>query len=379
MPFKLDAKELSPQEREKLILLLLLFIFAVGAAAMYWSLLVPRKDFYNELWAPTYLLLRGQSPYATAPLNPELPAAWLPMAVGFFAPLGALSESLAQRIWFLVNIAELAALVYWARLKDKLIFNLIVVCLLTFFFPSTIHHLILGQFSLTTTLCVVAGTMLVVKEKRWLGAFVLALGLTKLHLMTLSLLGLTLWSYRRGGAKEAAALILRVASACVVLCLPLFIAYPNWIPDALQSMSSNAAWTFPTLQNFFIRSLGVTAGMTLWVVAVVLIAAFALCLWTRLDPVRAAFWTLGLSLLISPYIGSWDFVALLPLLIYVYVDAGKRQKIFIVGAYLAAWVLMASGQAQTDSHNYFFWWVPLWHLAVAALTFRWRESFSRQK
>ncbi len=340
---------------------------------MYWGLLVPRKDFYNELWAPTYLLLRGQSPYATASLDPELPAAWLPMAIGFFAPLGALNESLAQRVWFLFNIVELAAVVYFVRSKSQSILDWVVACVLVFLFPSTIHHLILGQFSLTTTLCVVIGAALIVKEKRWLGAFALALGLSKIHLTTLPMLGLTLWIFRRDGMRATLTFFARVAIACLALTLPLFIAYPNWIPDAIKSMASNTAWTFPTLQNFLVHSFG-AFGMALWVVAILLIAALALFLWTRLAPVPAALWSLGLALLVSPYIGSWDFVALLPLLIYVYVRAEKRQKIFIFGAYSLAWILMASGQARTGSHNYFFWWVPLWHLGVAALTFRWREK-----
>ena len=54
--------------------------------------MVPRKDFYNELWGPAYLLVNGQSPYDTPILDPVLPAVWLPMAIGFFFPLGWLPK-----------------------------------------------------------------------------------------------------------------------------------------------------------------------------------------------------------------------------------------------------------------------------------------------
>jgi hypothetical protein len=60
----------------------------------------PRKDFYNELWGPAHLLVRGESPYDTSSLNADLPAVWPPMAIGVFAPLGWLSEKTASRLAF---------------------------------------------------------------------------------------------------------------------------------------------------------------------------------------------------------------------------------------------------------------------------------------
>lgn len=138
--------------------------FIAGVAFIYWNLLPPRKDLYNELWGPAYLLVRGQSPYNTTSLNAELPAAWLPMSIGFFAPIGWLSENTALKFWFIFCLIELAALLYLIRNGDRSIASLIVVSALAFGFPSTFHHLILGQFSLTTTLCITSAVYLILKK-----------------------------------------------------------------------------------------------------------------------------------------------------------------------------------------------------------------------
>jgi hypothetical protein len=371
---KKDIK-LSPQAVEiiqQALTFMVLFCFIVGIALVYWQLLPPRKDLYNELWGPAYLLVRGLSPYDTASLNPVLPAAWLPMSIGFFAPIGWLSENGALAFWFVFSLVELALIIYLVRGRDRSIGNLIVISVMSFGFPSAIHHLILGQFSMTTTLCVIGGVYLILKERHWMGAFLLALGLSKIHLMTLPMIGLSILYYQRSSILGMLKFWGRVFVACLTLCLPLFIAYPNWIPDAIKSMTSNAPWAFPTLQKYLVFNFG-SVGMVIWGISVILTILISLFIWFRVDPISATFWNMGLALLVSPYIGSWDFVTLLPLLIHNFLPAGKWQKTFMVVSYLTAWVLMARIQLLTESHNHYFWWVPLWHLVTAALVTQWRK------
>lgn len=372
---KKDIK-LSPQAVEIIHYIMtgmILLFFVVGVAAIYWNLLPPRKDLYNELWGPAYLLVQGKSPYNTAALNPVLPAAWLPMSIGFFAPLGWLSEENALSFWFLFSLVELALIIYLVQGRDRSIGNLIVISIMSFGFPSVFHHLILGQFSMTTTLCIIGGVHLILKERHWMGAFLLALGLSKIHLMTLPMIGLSILYYQRSSTLGMLKFWGRVFVACLTLCLPLFIAYPNWIPDAIKSMTSNAPWAFPTLQKYLVFNFG-SVGMVIWGISVILTILTSLFIWFRVDPISATFWNMGLALLISPYIGSWDFLTLLPLLIHTYLSAGKWQKTLMVFSYLIAWVLMARIQLLTESHNHYFWWVPLWHLAAAALVTQWYKT-----
>ncbi|NWF64414.1 MAG: DUF2029 domain-containing protein [Chloroflexi bacterium] len=356
---------------------MILLAFIAGIAVIYWNLLPPRKDFYNELWGPVFLLVRGQSPYDTSSLNPVLPAAWLPMSIGFFAPLGWLGEETAMLFWFLFSLVEMAWIVFLVSREDRSIPSLFIISLFAFGFPSTIYHLLLGQFSITTALCVVTAVYLIRKERHWLAAFLLALGLSKIHLMTLTMLGLSLFYFQQAGLKSLFAFGGRVIAACLVLCLPLFIAYPHWIPDAIKSMTSNAPWAFPTLQKFFVFTFG-SFGMVLWGISVGLTILLSLFLCKRLDIVSATFWNLGLALLISPYIGSWDFVTLLPLWLSTFLSASRRWKIFTIISYVIAWGLMARIQGLEESHNHYFWWVPLWFLASVAIVMWRRPPWSRR-
>ena len=44
-------------------------------------------------------------------------------------------------------------------------------------------------------------------------------------------------------------------------------------------------------------------------------------------------------------------------------------------SYGIAWFLMARIQGLEESHNHYFWWVPLWFLATSAIV-TWRQGMS---
>ncbi|MDP2778460.1 MAG: hypothetical protein Q8O48_12540, partial [Anaerolineales bacterium] len=159
----------------------------------------------------------------------------------------------------------------------------------------------------------------------------------------------------------------------LALCIPLFIAYPNWIPDAILSMTQNPPWLYPSLFILFQRHSGAwgvvlggaTAIVTLWL---------SYFLWKKLPPAQAMVWSLALAPLFSPYVGSWDFVILLPLLISTFATIDWGRKVFIIILYALAWYGMALVQMQENSHNHFFWWVPLWFLGMSALMTNWKTN-----
>ncbi|RJP48530.1 MAG: DUF2029 domain-containing protein [Anaerolineaceae bacterium] len=368
--------KLSPQAVDGYHLLasaVILGIFAFFIGLVYWNLLPPRKDLYNELWGPAYLLVNGKSPYDTTPLNSNLPAAWLPMSIGFFAPIGWLDERAALLFWFVFNLVEICLVVLIAQGEYKPAYLAFITALFAFAFPPAIYHLMLGQFSLTTTLCAIIAARLIAREKHWLGAFFLALALSKPHLMSVMMLGLSAWYFRRGGAKSMLGFWLKIAFAAMLLCLPLFIGYPNWIPDALASMTSNEPWAFPTLLKLFTLNFG-GWGIAPWGGIVVGIVAAAIFLWKRFDVIASTYWSLGLALLISPYLGSWDFVTLLPIIVFAFMKSGWKGRLVIVFSYLLAWYGMAFIQALEESHNHYFWWIPVWFMAVAAVAARWMPA-----
>lgn len=157
----------------------------------------------------------------------------------------------------------------------------------------------------------------------------------------------------------------------LLLCLPLFAAYPNWIPDAIISMRNNLPWSYPSLYILFERFFG-TWGHFLWVFTSLFVTGANFWLWKKLPIKNAVYWSLALAPLATPYVGSWDFVVLFPLLISTYVNVNWKRKIFLWIAYCIAWIGMARIQMLEVSHNHYFWWVPLWFIGAIIFATDWK-------
>jgi hypothetical protein len=348
-----------------------LALVAVIVGILFWNLMLPRKDFYNELWGPAFLLVHGQSPYDTSSLNPVLPAAWFPMVIGFFFPLGWLSEVLALQVWYVLTILEICLIIYFSQGTKRNLYNTVALALICFFFPLTLNHINLGQFSVTVTLCWVFATYFLEKDKHWLAALFIALAMSKPHLGFLAMLGLSYHYYLRGGFRTMFSFWVRIFAMCLMLCIPLFVAYPNWIPDAIISMRANPPWLFPSLYIVFERSFG-SLGHVIWGFTSLVVIGANFWLWKRLPMKNAVYWSLALMLLVTPYVGSWDFVVLFPLLILTYVNVSWQRKVFLWSAYCIAWFGMARVQMLEASHNHYFWWVPVWFICAMLLARNWQ-------
>jgi hypothetical protein len=352
-----------------LVIALVAFFFAV----VYWHLLEPRKDFFNELWAPAYLLIHGKSPYNTSVFNPISPAAWLPMAIGFFSPFGWLGDDIAYHAWFGLSILELCFMIFVVQGKSSPLYITTITGLMVFSFPPTLYHFILGQFSITSMLCLIMAVHFVKREYHWTASFFVALALTKPHLATLALLGLSYHYFQHGQSRAMLLFWARVSTMVFVLCAPLFIGYPNWIPDAITSMKANPYWSYPTLFILFQRYFGIW-GTIVWIAIVPFIIWLSFLLWRRFTPIPAIYWSLGMAPLISPYLGSWDFVVVLPALIFTFFQTDWKRRIFLIMSYLLAWYGMALIQGLEESHNHFFWWVPVWFMISVAIATNWKTG-----
>jgi hypothetical protein len=353
--------------------ILVLVLIAVVVSVLFWKLTLPRMDFYNELWGPTYLLVHRQSPYNTTSLDPVLPPVWLPMSIGFFFPLGWLPEELALKIWYIFNILEIGLIIYFVQGQKRNVPDTVASALMCFFFPLMLNHINLGQFSITVALCWVMATIFLEKDWRWLSPFCIALALTKPHLGFLAMLGLSYRDYQRGKFHSMLWFWARILVICLALCIPLFIAYPNWIPDAITSMGKNPAWSYPSLYILFERYLGLT-GHVIWGITSLSLIGLNFWLWKKLPLRSAIFWSLSLALLVTPYVGSWDFVVLFPMLILTYITVDWKRKIFVWVVYCVAWYGMALIQILAVSHNHYFWWVPLCFVGAAGLITDWETK-----
>lgn len=373
----LELKNTRPAQNELIkfhsyssIFALGLFVFLV--ANLFWYAPISHVDFYDELWGPAHLLLQGKSPYDTSSLNPMQPAAWFPMAIGFYFPLGWLSEEIATQVWLIINIIEICVIIYIAQGESRTLYNTVILAALCFFFPPTLHHFALGQISVSIVLWLVLAIHFVDKDQQWMAAFLIALAFSKPHMAILPTLGLCYYYFlRRPGAVFS--FLGKVLVMALLLCMPLFVAFPKWIPDAIVSMSKNPSWQHPSLFVFFPKHLG-PWGYVAWGLIVVVVLIFCYFQWRHHSPRDSMYWSLALAPLISPYIGSWDFVVLFPLLILTFSQADWKRKIFLMLSYAVAWRLMALVQMQNSGLNYFFWWVPLWFIGTIILVFDWKNS-----
>ena len=350
-------------------------MFALGLIAafityLFWKLIMPRMDFYNELWGPAYLLVQGKSPYDTASLNPVLPAVWFPMAIGFFFPLGWLSEKNALQAWYVFNIIEICVVVYLAQGNKRSLYNTVLLALLCFFFPFTLNHFNLGQFSITVMLCLMLSAHFAEKRQDWLAAFFLALALSKPQLGIIAVFGLSVFYFKRNGFSGVFRFGLQTFLMALLMSLPLFISHPVWIPDWFKSMLSNYTWLHPSLFSLLRQSLGVW-GTFIWLALMLVALGISYQLWMKFPPSVAMMWSLGITTIVTPYVWSWDFVLLLPIWMYTFVQADWKRKALLLLFYAIAWYGMALVQAQEGSQNQYFWWAPLWFMGTLALVTNW--------
>lgn len=352
--------------------ILILGIIAILVADQFWYSPASRGDFYNELWGPATLLRQGKSPYDTSGLNPAQPAGWFPMAIGFFFPLGWLNENVASQVWLVFNILEICLMIYIAQGERRTVYTTLILAMLCFFFPPTFHHFVLGQISVTVSLCLVLAVEYAEKGRNWVTAFWIALAFSKPHLAALPGLGLCYSYYLHGKTKRVISFAGRILVMVIILSVPLFVAYPDWIPDALESITKIIFWPHPALFVFFLLRLG-SWGYAAWILSVVVVLTLFCLLWIYHSPRGAMYWSMAFSALISPYVGSWDFVTLLPLLIYTFSRVDWGRRIFLVLSYGVAWYLMALVHSQHAGLNYYFWWVPLWLMSTLALITNWKR------
>lgn len=351
--------------------IIILVLAAVLVSYLFWNLMMPRMDFYNNLWGPAYLLTQGKSPYDTASLNPVLPALWFPMAIGFFSPLGWLSENAAIKTWFIFNVIEICAVVYFVQGNKLSLYNTLAMALLCFFFPFVLNHYNLGQFSITVTLCLILSTYFAENQWDWLAACFLALALSKPQLGIMAVFGLSVFYFQHSGLKGVFSFGLQTFVMTLVMSLPLFISHPAWIPDWLRNMQANPAWLHPSLFSILRQSIGIW-GTFIWAAMLIFALVVSYQLWVKLPPHAAVLWSLGITTIITPYVWSWDFVLLLPILIYTFAQVDWKRKTLLLILYAIAWYGIALVQLQEGSQNQYFWWVPLYFMGAVALVTDWK-------
>jgi hypothetical protein len=346
--------------------LIILGLVACMVPYLFGKYISLQKDFNNELWVPAYHLMHGESPYNRGNMAAYLPAIWLPMGISLFSPLGMLPESTATYIWFIFNIVEVVVMLFLAMGMPKSPWTAGMVALLAFFFPPLINHFELGQFSITTMLCMILAAYFIEHKNETLASFFAAIGMTKPQLALIGILGLCFHYFHQHNFRGWISFCTKITGWIALLCVPLFVIYPMWIKDLVANFQANPLWIQPSLFSILPQEMGIL-GLVVW--GCIATASITTCffVWEKRPPENAMYWTLGLTTISSIYLWSWDFILLLPLWTSIFSKASIKKRIFFFSAYLLAWIAMVIIQRNPNGNNQWFWWVPIWFMGIILL------------
>lgn len=371
--FELDI----PSPIRKLLTALIILISLIGAVFLINSLKLEGHDFYTNLWGPSHLLLEGKSPYDLTPLYEAKRAVWLPMAIGTFFPIGALTQSQATNLWLLINIGFVVGLVFLSSPTKRPAPHLFFVASLAFFlFPGTIRHLVLGQFTLLTIFFVLIAANSLEYLHPFSLAFLISLALTKPQIMVLALPGLLLAYCRLYGKSRLIQIIVGITLWSLLLLIPLFLASTDWHKDFLHQLQDNPDWVQPGIFSQFKMKLG-DIGIVLWGIVAFIGMTINLWLWFTLSSEKAVLGSLALTPLVSPYIWSWDFVTLMPFFVWCLISIRTiTPRLLLASGYVLCWYGMLQIALSDNYSDSRFWWVS-WFMFGVTVSAYWIDQKSR--
>lgn len=348
------------------LIYILLLLGAWGIFSYYFNLPIA-WDFRNNLYLPTYLLAQNQSPYNIHVLVGGSNAVWFPMVIGLFSPFGHLSLQLANNLWWLLNFGGIFALVFISTGQSKpSIYKLPLLLLFFFLFPSTASHLNLGQVSIL--ICLALSIIIIFDKKLpvWVIGFLFAFALTKPQL---TIIIIPTYFYQKiisGNWKTVRLIIVWTLVYIVLLSIPVMLAHQHWEQDFILNLKNNPPWSHPSISTFLFTHLGAIGKVLGWIYIVASLG-ISLVLAKKKMSVEFGLWALALTTVISPYIWSWDFVLLYPLMTYIFFKQKDFLKhIFLFLGYLfigGAFIIQKTLGYVNDFQNL---WVP-WAVLVLIL------------
>ena len=322
----------------------------------------PGWDFRNNLWAPAFLLIRGQSPYNISILYEMGTAIWMPMAIGVLWPIGFLPLQQASNLWWIVSLVSFIAIVWLSTgysQPPKLGF--VIALFMAFLFPPSISHFSLGQITILICLIFLVITVFEPKLHPFLIAVLIALTLSKPQLTIFVLPGYFFAYLRGNGISRTLKLASYSILAVGITSLPLFFLYPQWISDFVHNQLVNPTWAHPS-SLFILQAAFNKTGRVLWWLLLLTGSGLNFWLWMRLPKREALAWSLALTTIITPYMWSWDFILLIPLLIsYLFREIPRYSSWILYLGFVACWVVLASMKLTGYTSDELYWWVP-WYL-----------------
>jgi hypothetical protein len=362
---------------KKISLILFAIAFIIAFVALTPTPEICSWDFRGSLWGPSHMLLNGQTPYSKVTPYGPYPGIWMPHLIGALFPIGWLPCWVAAKLWMITELVGLVFMIWLVaerKLPSPMLFGLCL--LLIFLFPPLYVHLSIGQISIFITILLLMIIFLPRDDYPpssipwWMSLF-LALALAKPQLGILVYPGLLVRMYQKQGVTGSLKLIASIAGWILLFLIPLTLLDPVWPRGFLEIITENIGvpWNLPNLYVQLKFALG-SAGIILWAVIFISCLAVVLWLWLNRDPKIAMLWSLALTPVATPYCSSWDFVLMLPLLLWllIYKENVFTRIVLVVGVFLVA-ILQVVMRWQVenipDGSN---WWVSISLLVVFILT-----------
>lgn len=350
----------------------LLILFLIILTILMWFLstrIFPVSwDFRNNLWGPSYLLLQQRSPYNIHVIFDGSNAIWLPVIIGLFFPIGFLPSQWASNLWLILNLLSMFLMVILlARSFQKSGVWIPLIIFSLALFPSSMTHLVLGQVSFIICLVLVLLSKIHNQHKPALIGLLLAISYTKPQLIILFLPAYFFIYFHEHGIKKLLKVILYNILWVLLLCLPLFFLYPNWIPDFFYNISINNTWFYPTLYSYLLSNFG-SFGIAIMLAGIYLFLGICIAIYCsiKLDSFEALLWSLAITPIFSPVIWSWDFVLIYPLIVFMVFDKKPLLSSWVIyGSYFICtigFIVMKVNGLVDDQMTF---WVP--PLLVTAL------------
>jgi hypothetical protein len=281
----------------------------------------------------------------------------------------------ASRVWFLLNLMMISLSVGLLTFKWKLRHRIYAILLASLFVP-VLGLLMVGQYSVPVLLGVSILFWALQKESALGTALAMGLLTFKPHLGIIVGITTFIWLVYYWRKRFARCAIVLTISIAIFLSIIGFIADPVWPLNYIKSLenyreisgviSCGICASFPVMIVELVTDQGNVFQGAL--VSVFLTAGFAgLFIWQFQNRLRDITLLIVLSiaftLLVSPYLLSYDFVLLLVMFIVVYEQEHSRLgRLVLIGAYILPWMILTIGRKgnylliiSTLSLLYLFW------------------------
>ncbi len=147
----------------------------------------------------------------------------------------------------------------------------------------------------------------------------------------------------------------------VIQTAPLWVSSSTWFSDFLSNLQRNPSWMQPNIFSMLLNKFGAPA-LIFWFTLYTIILVLSFQIWSKCKPQKAVLWSLALTAIISPYLWSWDFILLLPLLLDTAIDLSNSLArltllIFYVACLFISIIILQGGSASDEV----LWWFPIFN------------------